>query len=325
MKIFVYRLRDYDEKGYFEHFTKVHNIECGYTSETPVLENLELARGYDAIDIITSPITPEMVDKLADMGVKCIVTRSIGYDHINVARATERGIGVLNVTYGPDSVADYTIMLMLMGLRKIKYLDLRSNVQDFSLKGKIASTLPKATVGIIGTGKIGERVIQELQGFGCKILAYDTYEKESVKTMATYVTFEELVQQCDIISLHAPALESTFHMLDKKAFDMMKDGVGIVNCARGPLIDTEALIDAIENKKVGFACLDTIEGEFDLYYFDRMGEPLKNRNRAILNSYPNVIVMPHMAFYTDEVVSNMVENSMLNVREFFETGKCINL
>lgn len=325
MKIFVYSLRDFDEKAYFEHFTKVHNIECGYTSETPVLENMDLAKGYDAIDILTSPISPEMVDKLADLGVKCIVTRSIGYDHISVARATERGIGVLNVTYAPDSVADYTVMLMLMGLRKVKYLDQRSNVQDFSLKGKLAKTLPKSTVGIIGTGKIGEKVIKYLQGFGCKILAYDTYEKESLKGLATYVSLEELLKNSDIISLHAPALESTFHMLDKKAFEMMKDGVGIVNCARGPLVDTEALIDALEAGKVGFACLDTIEGEFDLYYFNRMGEPLKNRNRAILNSFSNVIVMPHMAFYTDEVVSNMVENSLLNVREFFNSGKCINL
>lgn len=320
MKLFVYSMRDFDEKPFFDQYCKKYGIEYDYTSQTPCLENAELAAGYDAIDIITTVISREMIDRYHQLGVKCISTRTIGYDHIDWKYAKSLGMGVTNVTYSPASVADYTVMMMLMGLRKIKHIMMRGDVQDFTLRGKLGRELPGCTVGVIGTGRIGEAVIRDLSGFGCRILAYDLYQKDSVRALAEYVELDRLFAESDIITLHAPATDETYHMIDRDALAMMKDGVGIVNCARGALIDSDALIDAIESGKVGFACLDVVEHESGLYYFDRMGEPLGNPRLAILRSYANVIVTSHMAFYTDEAVANMAENSILGAKKYFEGG-----
>lgn len=325
MKVFVFSLRDYDEKAFLIKFCEKYNIEFGYTNETPCLDNVHLAEGYDAVDIITTPTSAQVIDKYHEMGIKCIATRTIGFDHIDYKYAASLGMGVVNISYSPATVADFTVMMMLMGLRKVKYIRLRADVQDYSLEGKLARELPQCTVGVIGTGRIGETVIKDLSGFGCRILANDPNPKESLVQNVEYVDLDTLVNESDIITLHAPAFDSTYHMLDEAAFAKMKDGVGIVNCARGSLIDTEALIKNLDNGKVGFACLDVIENEGGLFYFNRMGEPLGNHDLAILESYPNVIVMPHMAFYTDEAVSNMVENSLLGIKEYFETGKCVNI
>lgn len=323
MKIFVYSLRKYDEEVFFKKFAKQYGIEYGYTEEMPTIANTYLAEGYDAIDILTSPVDSDMLDEYKKLGIKCIATRTIGYEHIDYEYAKKIGIGVINITYSPDSVADYTVMMMLMGLRKIKYIRMRAGVHDFSLEGKLAGELKNCTVGVIGTGKIGSAVIRDLAGFGCRIIAYDPYENEAVKKFAEYTDIESLYRESDIITLHAPYFESNHHMIDCEAFDKMKQGVGIVNCARGALIDSDALIANVENGKVGFAALDVVEHEYGLYYFNRMGEPLNNPRLAILNSYHNVIVTPHMAFYTDEAVSNMVENSLIGLIEYFNTGKCV--
>ncbi len=318
MKLFVYSMREFDEKPFFDQFCRKYGVEYGYTVETPCLDNIDLARGYDAVDIITTVIDREMIRRFHEIGIKCISTRTIGYDHIDAEYAASLGIGVTNVTYSPDSVADYTVMMILMGLRKIKHIMQRGDVQDFTLRGKLARELPDCTVGIIGTGRIGETVIRDLSGFGCRMIAYDLYEKDSVKKYAQYVDLDTLFAESDIITLHAPATAESYHMIDDRVIERMKEGVGIVNCARGALIDSDALIRGIESRKIGFACLDVVEHESGLYYFDRMGEPLNNPRLAILRSYANVIVTSHMAFYTDEAVANMAENSIIGAKLYME-------
>jgi D-lactate dehydrogenase len=318
MKLYVYSMRDFDELPEFERFCSKYNVEWAYTNETPSMENLHYAKGYDVVNIITTVIDKDMIDKWQELGVKCIATRTIGYDHIDSEYAKSVGMGVVNISYSPASVADYTVMMILMGCRKIRHIMERASVQDFTLKGKIGIELHNATVGVIGTGRIGKTVINELSGFGCNIIAYDIYQNDEVKSKAKYVSLEELYEKSDIITLHAPATEDNYHMINKSAIEQMKTGVIIINCARGSLIDTQALIDGIESGKVGFAGLDVVEQESGLYYFNRMGEPLGNPQLAILKSYSNVIVTPHTAFYTDEAVANMVENSIICAREFVE-------
>lgn len=321
MKIYVYSMRDFDEKPDFERFCRKYDVEWAYTNETPCMENLDYAKGFDAVDIITTVIDKKMIDRWHELGVRCIATRTIGYDHIDYEYAKSLGMGVIHITYSPSSVADYTIMLMLMGCRKIKHILQRAAVQDFTLMGKIGCELPNCTVGIIGTGKIGKTVIEHLSGFGCKILAYDIYESDEVRKKAQYVELEKIFTDCDIISLHAPATSDNYHMIDKAAIEKMKQHVMLINCARGALIDTQALIDGIECGKIGFAGLDVIEQESGLYYFNRMGEPLNNPQLAILKSYSNVILTPHTAFYTDEAVANMVENSIICAKDYIEGRK----
>lgn len=316
MKLFVYSMREFDELPFFEKFCRKYGIVYGYTTETPCLENLELAQGYDVVDIITTVIDRPMLDKFREMGIRCIATRTIGYDHIDTEYAKALGIGVIHVSYSPNSVADYTIMLMLMGCRKMKHIMERADIQDYTLKGKMGRELPDCTVGIVGTGRIGKTVIRHLSGFGCRMLAYDIYESDEVKEYAQYVGLETLFRECDIITLHAPATEENYHMIDTEAIRSMKQDVILINCARGSLIDTDALIDGIESGKVGFAGLDVVEHESGLYYFNRMGEPLHNPKLAVLRSYSNVLVSPHTAFYTDEAVANMAENSIIGAMKF---------
>ena len=316
MKMFVFSMRTFDELPCFEKYCPQYGIEYDYTTETPCMDNLDLAKGYDVVNVITTVFDQLMLKKLHDMGVKCIATRTIGYDHIDVDYAKSLGMGVIHISYSPNSVADYAIMMMLMGLRRMPHIMERANIQDYTLKGKIGRELPDCTVGVIGTGRIGRTVIRHLSGFGCKMLAYDLYENEEVKQYAEYTDLDTLLKNSDVITLHAPATDDNYHMIDASAVEKMKQDVVIINCARGALIDTDALIDGIESGKVGFAGLDVVEHESGLYYFNRMGEPLHNPKLAILRSYSNVLVSPHTAFYTEEAVANMAENSIIGAMKY---------
>lgn len=314
MKLAVFSYRN-DETEYFNIFVKKYNIDVVYTSEAPTLGNIEFATGCDCISIITTKVDSELLDKLKELGVKFISTRTIGYDHIDIDYAHKIEIGVGNVTYSPNSVAEYTVMLILMANRKVKHILERSIGQDYSLKGIQGKELRKQTIGVIGTGRIGETVIQNLSGFGAKIIAYDLYEKESVKDLATYVSIDTLLRESDVITMHTPLTTENYHIINQENIAKMKQGVVIINTARGALIDTTALIDAIESGKVGAVALDVIENETEIFYNDFKYTPISNRELAVLKTFPNVTVMPHTAFYTDQAVSDMVENSILSCME----------
>jgi D-lactate dehydrogenase len=311
MKILAYSHRP-DETEYFKEFSKKYKVEVVLCEEEPTMENADLAKGFDCISIITTIISDKLVEKFHQVGVKFISTRTIGYDHIDIKKAKELGVHVGNVTYSPNSVANYTVMMILMATRKMKSIMERSNVQDYSLKGVQGKELQNLTVGVIGTGRIGQTVIKHLSGFQCEVLAYDLYENEKIKKYAKYVALEKLLKNSDIITMHVPATEDNYHLIDKSSIATMKEGVFIINTARGSLINTSDLITGIEQKKIGGAALDVIENESNIYYKDLKCEILDNRELAILKSYPNVIVTPHTAFYTDQAVSDMVEHSILS-------------
>ncbi len=312
MKIFVYSYREFDEAEYFQKFSREYGVEIGFTSEEPTMENVHLAEGCEYLSIITTKVDARLMEQFHKLGVKMISTRTIGYDHVDIAAAERMGMHVSNVSYSPECVADYTIMLMLMSIRRMKRIMQREELNDFSLPDLQGRELPNFTVGVLGTGRIGRAVIRNLSGFGCRIYAYDRYEDDSVKQYAMYADLETIYRECDLITLHMPLLDDNFHMIDSSALSKMKDGVVIINTARGGLIDTKALIKGIESGKISAAGLDVIEDEFGMYYHDRKSDVLSKRDLYILRGFPNVIVTPHMAFYTDQAVSDMVKNSILS-------------
>ncbi|MGN0376188.1 MAG: D-isomer specific 2-hydroxyacid dehydrogenase family protein [Suilimivivens sp.] len=319
MKVTVYNCREFDEKDLFLKYEKELGIELVLCPDAPDKGTASLAKGSECIDIITSKMPKELLEVFASYGVKYVVTRTIGYDHIDVAAAKELGMTVANAPYGPNGVADYAVMLILMTIRKMKSIVNRTRVQDFTLKGLMGRELKDLTVGVIGTGRIGRTVLNNLSGFGCKLIAYDVYENEEVKKSGVhYVTLDEMWSQADVITLHAPLTEDNHHMIDKAAIDKMKDGVMIINTARGGLIDSEALISGIESGKVGGAALDVVENEFGLYYYDHKEDILNNRELSILRGFPNVTVSHHMAFYTDDCVETVVRDSLLGCKYFAE-------
>lgn len=310
MKIFAFDCREFDEQPFFRKFSQEFGVEVGICDKPISMENIHLADGYDYISVVTNPVTAPMLDELKKMGIRMVSTRTIGFDHVDCAHAREIGMPVSNATYTPDCVAEYTIMLMLMSIRKMKRIMQRAVINDFTLKGINGGIFSERTVGVIGTGRIGKAVVRDLKGFGCKVYAYDVYPDASLDV--EYLPLEELYKRCDVISLHAPLNGDSFHMINKASIDMMPDGVIIVNTARGGLIDSDALIDALESGKVAACGLDVVEDEFGMYYYDRRSDVLGNRRLSILRDMPNVVVTPHMAFYTDRAVSDMVRNSIIS-------------
>ena len=309
MKILAYSRRP-DETRPFEGFCREFGVELTALEEAPTPQTIPRAEGFPAISIITTPINGDFLRDFHRLGVRFISTRSIGYDHIDTAAAKALGIRIGNVSYSPDTVANYAVMLMLMAIRKVKAIVRLAGSQDYSLAGVQGREMRNLTIGIAGTGRIGKRVIWNLTGFDCKILAFDKYESEDVRAFAEYVSWEELIARSDLVSLHMPAARDNYHIVNAESIAKMKDGVYIINTARGSLIDTDAFLDAVESGKIGGAALDVVEDERGLYYNNLRGQIIRNRALAVLRSYPNVIITPHTAFYTDQAVSDMVENSL---------------
>ena len=320
MKICFYALREYDELLFCHEMKKKYNIDFIYSTEYPNEKNISLASGCDGMSCTPCDMSKKVLKAFHDVGVKYILTRSIGYDHVDLNAARELRMKVDNVTYTPTGVADYAIMLMLASVRRFAHILKRAELQDYSLKNKLGRDFSVCTVGVMGTGKIGRTVLKHLSGFGCKLLAYDIYENDEAKKYARYVSLDELLANSDIITLHMNANEENYHIINKETISKMKDDAYIINTARGKLIDSEALIQGIESGKLGGAALDVLEFENGLYYYNLTGEVMINRKLAILRSFPNVILSPHTAFYTAEDVREMVEGNFKSCYEF-GTGK----
>lgn len=309
MKMTAFSCRP-DEMGFFQQFGVEYGVELELTGHRPTLENAHLLEGSQAACVVTTPVDRALIDRWKRYGVKLISTRTVGFEHVDHEYAREQGITVTNADYSPDTVAEYTVMAGLMAVRKMKTIMTRYVGQDYSLSGIRGRELGRMTVGVVGTGRIGERVVRNLSGFGCRILAYDIYQKASVKAFGEYVELERIWEECDLITFHTPASPETFHMVNAETLVKMKDGVVIVNMARGSVLDTPAFIDALERGKVGAAALDVVENEGGVYYRDFKGRTLGHREMAVLGAMPNVLMTPHTAFFTAEAVSDMVECAM---------------
>lgn len=274
---------------------------------------IELACGNRCISVgHKTPIANSTLLALSRAGVRYVSTRSIGYNHIDVNYASSVGICVGNVAYSPDSVADYTLMLMLMAVRNAKSVIRQTDAHDYRLPDVRGKELRDLTVGVVGTGRIGSAVLDRLRGFGCRTLAYDTHPK----TSARYVPLDELLEQSDIVTLHTPLTADTRHLLDHRRIEQMKHEAFIINTGRGPLLDTESLLSALESGQLGGAALDVLEGEDGIFYTDRRNTPIENTPLRRLQQLPNVIISPHAAYYTDHALSDIVENTIINCLTF---------
>ncbi len=321
MKIFVYSLRD-DEKQHFKDLENQLDVEIFYSTNEPTIENSHLLEGIEAVSILgKTQIDQSLLDVWKDKGVRYLATRTIGYNHIDVKYAHCIRIKVCHAKYAPNGVADYTIMFMLMVLRHYKPALWRGQVYDYSLTGLQGREMRSLTVGIMGTGSIGATVIKALSGFGCRILAYDLYENDAVKAYATYVDLATLYRESDMISLHMPLVESTHHIINQESIHQMKDGVILINCARGELMDLDTLIDELESGKIGGLGLDTVESEEGLIHMDLRTSILNNRRIAYIRQFPNVVMTQHMAFYTQEAVESMVKYSIYGLLKMSQGEK----
>lgn len=319
-KIVFYAARN-DEIAFVNRYQDELQLDIVHLPDQLNRHTAALTDGALAVSIPGSNVVDETALKiLSEQGVKYVSVRSAGFNNIDIKAAEHYGIHISNVNYSSHSVADFTVMLMLMSIRKVKQIIQRNDVQDYTIAGVQGKEMKNLTIGIIGTGKIGETVAKNLTGFGCQIIAYDLYQKEGLKTILDYVSLDELLMRSDVITLHLPLFESSYHIINRETITKMKRGVCLINCGRGPLVDTAALIAGIESGKIGAAGLDVIEDELTIFHQDHRSAILTNHALSILRAFPNVVLTPHASFYTDQAVSDMVEISLKSLIAFIDTG-----
>lgn len=305
LKITAYEVRP-DEEILLERLSKQHGFILVTTDRPLTVETLPLAKGSVGVTTLGQSVMDEALFKeMAALGIMGYSTRTVGYNHVDLNSAKKYGVRVSNASYAPNGVADYTVMLMLMCLRCYKPALYRINVNDYSLEGLMGRELRNLTVGVVGTGRIGRAVIENLSGFGCRILAHSLHPSEELKNKVTFVDMDTLYQESDILTLHTKLTDITYHMINQRTIAKMKPGIILINCARGELMDIEAVTEGIENQRLGGLALDVFENENGIYHRDLKTSILKNRDMAYLRQFPNVVMTQHMAFYTKEAVESM--------------------
>jgi D-specific alpha-keto acid dehydrogenase len=302
-----------DEAVLFQRMAPRFGVVPTHTPAPASRATIDLARGRRCISVDhKTQVTDSTLRALSEVGVAYVSTRSTGCNHIDVEYAQSVGISVETVAYSPDSVADYTLMLMLMLMRNARSVLNRADAHDYRLHDVRGRELRDLTIGVIGTGRIGAAVIDRLRGFGSRVLAYD----RRPKTSAEYVPLDELLQQSDIVTLHTPLDAATHHLLNRRRIEQMKDGAFIINTGRGSLLDTDALVPALERGRLGGAALDVLEGEEGIFYADCRGTAIRNHALLRLQRLPTVIVSPHTAYYTDHALSDTVESTLISCVKF---------
>ncbi len=326
MKIAFFDTKPYDKPS-FDRYAAEYGVKIKYFETKLNADTAELAHGFDVVCVfVNDTVDAVVIDKLCEVGVKVIALRCAGFNNVDMKHAFGR-IHVLRVpAYSPYAVAEHAIALLLTSIRRIHKAYIRSRDFNFSLSGLTGFDLHGKTVGVIGTGKIGRVFIDICRGFGMKVLAYDKFPAADLDNggAVRYVELDELFAGSDIISLHCPLTEETYHMINEEAIEKCKKGVVILNTSRGALVDAEALLTGIKSRKVGAACLDVYEEESDLFFEDNSGHILEDDTLARLISMPNVIVTSHQASLTEDALENIAETTVTNIVVFFENGECPN-
>ncbi len=310
MKIAFYATKPYD-KIWFEPLGKEYGFEIHFI-ELPCNEDtIFLANGYDAICIfVNDHVNAVMIDKLCEMNVKAILLRSAGFNNVDIKAAAGK-IEVLRVpSYSPEAVAEFAMALLLTVNRFTHKAYYRTRDFNMNINGLMGTDLFGKTVGIIGTGKIGQAMIKICQGFGMRILAYDPYPNTSLPV--EYVSVQELMEQSDIISLHCPLTKETEHIINEDSVARMKKGVYLINTSRGGLIDTEAVVAGLIEGRFGGVGLDVYEEEEGLFFEDRSNDIITDDTLARLMTFPNVLVTSHMGFFTKEAMQAIAVETLEN-------------
>lgn len=313
MKIGFFDKKQYDEEA-FDKYSKERNIEIKYFEPKLNIDTVDLTKGYDGVCVfVNDDLNKEVIERLYKNGVKAIFLRCAGFNNVDT-KACFGKIHVYRVpAYSPYAVAEHAMAMYMTNNRRIHKAYARTREYNFSLVGLTGNDMHGKTVGVIGTGKIGRCFIDICKGFGMNVITYDVYPSGDYH----YVTLDELFAQSDIISLHCPLTPETQHLINEESIAKMKKGVGIINTSRGGLIDANALLKGIQDRKIGSACLDVYEEEADLFYEDKSGHIMNDETLLKLIAMPNVIITSHQAFLTKEALENIADTTTQNILDFF--------
>lgn len=313
MKIAFYDTKPYDKK-WFPQMAKDMDFDITFFETRLNKDTAILATGNDAVCMfVNDEADKETLEILREQGVETILLRSAGYDNVDL-KAAEGKFNVLRVpSYSPAAVAEFALTLMLAVNRNVHRAYQRTRDFNFSINGLMGMTLKGKTLGIVGTGKIGQTMVDIMQGFGMELLAYDPYPVESLKV--TYVSKEELFKRSDVITFHCPLTEETRHMVNAESIKMMKDGVILINTSRGAIVDTTALVEALKVRKFTGVALDVYEEEDEYFFEDRSNEIISDDELSRLLTFPNVLVTSHQAFFTTEAMKAIAETTLNNLKD----------
>ena len=318
MRILFYDTKSYDEDSFTRELKNYPGVEIKFLKADLTRNTAELAHGYDAVcAFVNSEIGTQTVETLHKNGIRLILMRCAGFNNVDLDTVEKLGIRILRVPgYSPEAVAEHAMGLALTVNRRLhkSYLKVREN--DFSLGSLMGFNFYQKTAGVVGTGKIGATMARICYGFGMKVLAYDVYENPSLKDIVTYVSLDELLAQSDLVTLHCPLMDSTYHLINRETIQKMKDGVILVNTSRGALVKTEDLIEGIRARKFFGVGLDVYEEEAPNVFEDRSDEILEHSVTARLLSFPNVMITSHQGFFTREALSAIARTTLDNVKVF---------
>ncbi len=325
-KVAVYSAKPYD-KRFLEEASKGHNLNFHFFEDSLSEDMASMLRDFEIIclfvnDVVDRPI----MEKLASNNVKMIALRCAGFNNVDIQAAAELGITIARVpAYSPYAVAEHTLAMILTLNRKTHRAYNRVREGNFSLNGLMGFDLNGKTVGVIGTGRIGQIFCQIMQGLNCRVIAHDPYPNEDLqKAGVTYHSREELFLQSDIVSLQCPLTDKTRHLINDESINIMKDGVMIINTSRGGLIHTEALVRGLKSGKIGFMGMDVYEQEENIFFHDLSDQIIQDDLIMRLISFPNVLITSHQAFFTNNAMKNIAETTVMNINQFLGGEKLEN-
>jgi D-lactate dehydrogenase len=326
MKVLIYSIHGFD-KPFIENLGQGKH-EIVFT-EQPLNENTaHLAQGFEAVALFTSDkANAAVLDVLSKNGVKFIALRSVGYDYVDIAKAKQLHIKVANVpAYSPYAIAEHSVALLMALNRKIILAQELIKQNDFRLDKLVGFDLYRKIIGVVGTGKIGSAFVSIMHGFGCKILAYDIEQDNALieKYKVEYTSLETLCKNSDVISVNCPLNDATEYMFNKTTFSQMKKGVVFINTARGGVVNTQDLLDALDEGIVASAGLDVYEYEKPIFFYDHTNAQIEDQLFEKLRSHKNILITGHQAFLTNEALLGIAKTTINNLDQWSQTGKSEN-
>jgi D-lactate dehydrogenase len=325
MRIILFSSQNYDRDS-FLGANPPHGFELHFQQTALRTDTAALAMGFEVVcPFVNDELSRPVLEHLAAGGTRLIALRSAGYNHVDLQAARELGLTVVRVpAYSPHAVAEHAVGLVLALNRRLNRAYNRTREGDFSLHGLTGFDLYGKTVGVIGSGQIGAVFARIMQGFGCTLLAYDPYPNPAIEALGgRFVALDELLGGADIISLHCPLNDATWHLIDEHSLQRMKRGAMLINTGRGALADAPALIEALKSGQLGYLGLDVYEEEAEIFFADRSDQPLQDDVLARLLTFPNVIITAHQAFLTREALAAIAATTLNNVAAW-QAGAPVN-
>ena len=329
MKVAVFSTKSYDRRFLeLENNISKANHELVFFDARLQPQTASLAAGFPAVCVfVNDDLGTETLEILASQGTKLIALRCTGFNNVNLKTAAELGIKVVRVTeYSPYAVAEHAVGLILMLNRKLYRAYNRVRDDNFALDGLLGFDLHNRTVGVVGTGKIGQIFAQIMAGFGCHLLGYDVYPNPNFEKLenAEYVSLEELWKRSDVISLHCPLFPETNHLINQETIAKMKSGVMLINTSRGKLVDTKAVIEGIKSEKIGYIGIDVYEEEDKLFFEDLSTTIIQDDTFQLLQSFPNVVITAHQGFFTENALDDIARTTIANFSDFEQGNPLTN-